>query len=283
MGWATWKILHGFFLFLAIGLQAATVRFDPCAAELAHSAITTDLYNGWAHWGHPYGENGNHHALFLAEVHNDRTGRNRVAFFKPRFLGDEDGWARSPMEYVAYVLNRKLAMDYIPPMAYRRGFGFNGQWFAEGAIIYRVPDTRRLLEVQESEWGLSKRAVLSDNRILNVLLQNPDGHFKNLLFGRHWVDGVFRPIFVDFGASFRHGTHVTMTHYPAFRNSEPVYWVREQTLERLRRLTWQDLRELSEFLSHDERREIFARRDGIVSFFDRLIAERGRNQVILQE
>ncbi|MGZ3653398.1 MAG: hypothetical protein ACXWSC_19690, partial [Bdellovibrionota bacterium] len=121
------------------------------AAEFAaHDAITRDLFNGRITSVRRFSQNDNKHGLYVVQIeavdHVTGEVRQREAFFKPRTWGDEDGWARAPMEYLAYDLNRKLDMDYVPPTAYRRGLHVeaDGQVFTEGAFILKAPEFKAL-------------------------------------------------------------------------------------------------------------------------------------------
>jgi hypothetical protein len=255
---------------------------DPAVAA-AHDAITTDLFNGYVTEGQMVRENGNAHNIYKVKIFNPRTGRFRDAYFKPRRYGDSGGWDRTPLEYVAYSMNRKIGLDYVPPVAYRYGLTINGKFFHEGALIYAMPEARILMDAPEAEWGMKKLAVISDSRVMNVLLGNPDGHFKNLLLGRHWVDGALKPAFIDFGAGLRPGANPTMVDYGAFRNSDAIYWVRRSTLDGLKRLSAADFGDLHGFLSDAEIQRILTSRDGIVSYFEDLRAKFGDGAVILDE
>lgn len=252
--------------------------------ENAHRAITEDLYLGHVVEAKRFSENGNRNELFKVVVYNPKTGRHREAFFKPRAFGDGGGWNRVTMEYVAYRLNRWLGMDYVPPVAYRRNIMINGQMYHEGALIFAVPGLRTLNEIQGSRMGhLSKEAVLSDNRIMSVLLQNPDAHEKNIGVGKHWADGQSEPLFLDFGASGKAGGGARMDHYDAWGNSQPVTRIRESTLHHLRRLNSDTHGEVAEFMSWDEYRRMLQTRDGILHYFENLMRSRGYENVVIFE
>lgn len=279
-----WIALLFFFSLVAhADVWKCNTILDGLETRPSHQSISNDLFQGNIIQGHPVSVDGNNHSLWKVEIYNPKTGRTRWAYFKPRSFGDEDGWGRVPMEYVAYALNRRLGMDYIPPTVYRKGINAGGTHFDEGALNFDVGGTRALYDTDEALWGRSKTAVQSDHRVLSVLLQNPDGHYKNLRLGTHWVHGMQRPIFIDFAASLRPGTKATMTDYNLFRNSESVDHIRKETFEKLKNLGWEDLSELREFVSDDEIRAIFKRRDGIVHYFDKLIHERGWDNVVLNE
>ncbi|MGZ3739646.1 MAG: hypothetical protein ACXVB9_09755 [Bdellovibrionota bacterium] len=246
------------------------------AAEFAaHDAITRDLFNGRITSVRRFSQNDNKHGLYVVQIeavdHVTGEVRQREAFFKPRTWGDEDGWARAPMEYLAYDLNRKLDMDYVPPTAYRRGLHVeaDGQVFTEGAFILKAPEFKALAALPGEKFAAAHDAVISDNRVLNVLMHNQDGHYWNLGSGKHWVDGEAHPVFIDWGASLRPGTKVSLTEYHAYGNSSPVDTVSRKTFEALQRLKAEDFRGMvdSNILSWDEAHQILGRRDGIVAYF----------------
>lgn len=252
----------------------------------AHQSITTDLFNGNAMHIERFTENGNRNAIFSGTLFNAQTGRYREIIFKPKTPDDGAGWNKVSNEYVAYVLNRILGMDYIPPMAYRKNLiSISGEEIGEGVTIFKVPHTSLLKEAPEIFWGRSREAVLSDNRILNVLLQNPDAHAKNLLIGSHWNDGELRPVFIDFGASFRKNQKpLTMDWYPAHGNTKPVLHIRERTLLYLKEVDFKVLQSrLGSFLSRSEIASIISNRDKILTYFARLSEKKPHQTIILRE
>jgi hypothetical protein len=254
------------------------------AAAPAHQAITTDLFNGEVITGRAMSENGNFNTIFKVVLRNPRTGRYREAIFKPRKADDGNGWNRVPMEYVAYELNRMLGMDYVPPVAYRYGLKLAGYQFQEGALIHFVPNATVLGEFAADALPISRAAIASDSRVLNVLLQNTDAHAKNLLAGPHWADGVMRPVFIDFGASLRPGAEISLTRATAAGNKDPMFWVREATLLRLHALERRTLeRVIGPFVNPDEISGILRRRDELLASFARLRRIYGDAAILLGE
>ena len=58
--------------------------------------------------------------------------------------------------------------------------------------------------------------------------------------------------------------------------------VRRSTFDALKNLNWDWMkRDIGEFVSDDEIRGMLARRDGIVSYFERLANERGWDKVVI--
>ena len=186
------------------------------------------------------------------------------------------------MEYVAYKLSRLLGMDLVPPAAYRTGgIEVDYKTFDEGAFMYWVDDAKELGEVGDFGkardtgcWGhgIDPRVVLSDTRVLDVLLQNSDRHSGHFLFGRHWTEGggsvdagdakhenekgkaskksvgnsprhgngvsplggtTYRPVLIDHAASFRREAFVSMEHDNAFQTGASTV-VKAGTYLRLR-------------------------------------------------
>jgi len=244
----------------------------------AHGAITSDLFNGKIVSIKRFSENDNRNSIFKVEIkgRDPFTGEIRVreAIFKPRFWGDADGWARTPMEYVAYELNLKLGMDIVPPTAYRKGLNFNmnGIQITEGAFLYKVPEFTPMSKFSTFSYGLSEAAIISDNRVLSVLMQNVDAHANNLGMGRHWVDGKMRPVFIDWSASLRKEANVFMDQYEAFGNSDIVNKIRPSTYESLQKLGPSDFLSMVEakFITNEEVLAILGRRDKILEYFDEL-------------
>ena len=105
--------------------------------DIAHEAISTDLFHGEVVTWRPFSENNNKNSMFELVIRNPRTGRFRTVLFKPRFRGDGHGWNRVPMEYVAYRLGRFLGTDLIPPVAYRRNITLGDHHFYEGAFYLK--------------------------------------------------------------------------------------------------------------------------------------------------
>lgn len=266
--------------------KSIQIRENERNEEIAHEAISTDLFHGEVVTWRPFSENNNKNSMFELVIRNPRTGRFRTVLFKPRFRGDGHGWNRVPMEYVAYRLGRFLGTDLIPPVAYRRNITLGHHHFYEGAFLFKVPRTHPLGKVESRIWDLEfnyekldKDLFLSDARVIDVLLQNPDRHINNFMRGKHWVDGVYRPFLIDHAASLKSGFDIRMTSNDAFRNG-PVVVFRERTIQHLRTLNEKKLRSMSEFLSEKEIRGIMVRRERILSHVDQLILENGADNVL---
>eukprot|EP00245_Coleochaete_scutata_P001380 TRINITY_DN11688_c0_g1_i2.p1 TRINITY_DN11688_c0_g1~~TRINITY_DN11688_c0_g1_i2.p1 ORF type:complete len:733 (-),score=140.77 TRINITY_DN11688_c0_g1_i2:561-2759(-) len=223
------------------------------------------------------------HESFITDLVDSRTGQKIEAMFKPRVEGDADGWHRAPVEYVAYELNLMLGMDYVPPVAYRKGGVVLGdRQFEEGAFIYYVSNTRPLKRVAAAGWGVSVARLLSDTRILDVLLNNSDRHHGHFLYGDHWADGKPRPVLIDHAAGFRKEAVVAMEHENAFQTGA-VRCVVAKTYLRLRFLEKEMVAsKFREVLSHTEISALMERRDQILSYLDQLVKERGYHRTVIE-
>jgi hypothetical protein len=260
-------------LLLVLAAGAAEARRFLDAIGAADRAIMEDLSNGAIVEAAPFGANGNMGKLWRVRV--EHNGRSRWAVFKPRSYGDRDGWARTPMEVAVYKLNRILGLDMVPPVAYRRNLTLGGQHFAEGALMLWVDDAHKVFGVPEHEWAPRREAFSSDLRILQALARDADNqNGANLVRGRHWKDGRYRVMKVDNEACMRWGAYVNLEHtHPEWG---PVTRFNRQTYDRLRELSFQDLKmDVGEFMSDDEIRDWLRTRDGLVQAIDR--EARGRD------
>ena len=84
--------------------------------------------------------------------------------------------------------------DYVPPVAYRRGgVEVCGRRYDEGALIFFVPRCSELRETPPEKWGVARDKLLSDTRVIDVLIHNSDrhhGHFQVGAGGRAVAGGM---------------------------------------------------------------------------------------------
>ena len=314
---------------LASAKTDAAVRGDTTKEqEEAHLEITKLLQNGKIVWVDAMSEiegKFGHPCYRLKIECNKGSGKTVDCVFKPAIEGNGDGWHRASMEYVAYKLSRMLGMDLVPPAAYRTGgIELDYKKFDEGAFMYWVDGADELEKTGDfrtaSEtgcWGegVDPRVVLSDTRVLDVLLHNSDRHSGHFLFGRHWTEGGprnaadegagaggvgnehgpdgkkrfaptlggshYRPVLIDHAASFRPEAFVSMEHENAFQTG-PTVVVKSTTYLRLRFLDAAVVkREFGYFLSDDEQKLLLQRRDTILEYLDNLVEERGYDEVVI--
>ena len=181
------------------------------------------------------------HSLKI-KIYNPRTGQTRDALFKPRPYGDGLVGIASRWNGAAYKINLLLGMDYTAAAYRSKALGnpitINGETFSEGAVLYMVPDAHELHTVPTREWALDhpfgvsdKELFLSDVRIFDFLMQNPDRHINNFLRGRHWKDGVYRPALIDQAAGLKGDATIEFLRGNDAFKSGAVTRIRPQTLE----------------------------------------------------
>mmetsp|Transcript_5867 Transcript_5867/g.16447 ORF Transcript_5867/g.16447 Transcript_5867/m.16447 type:complete len:329 (+) Transcript_5867:106-1092(+) len=232
------------------------------------------------------------HETLTVRLQDPDSADTITAVFKPRVQGDGKGWHRSPIEAVAYKLNLLLGMDSVPPVAYRTGgIDVDFQHYEEGAFIYFSDNASELQEHDESTWGVDKDILLSDIRVLDVLLHNSDRHHGHILMGDHWVEGHWdgpvwkgnpRPILIDHAAGFRKEALVTMKHENAFKTGA-VLRISARTYLRLRFLDAATIAcNFSRYLSEREMRELLMRRNAVLRYFDQLVEKNGYDNTVVE-
>lgn len=233
-----------------------------------HKEITETLYIGIPIKFKPFSANQNRNSLWIITVRNPKTGQTLEALFKPRFPGDGDGWNRPPMEYVSYEVNRQLGMDIVPPVAYRYNLSFGDQFFHEGSLQYFVQGASLLKNQPVTKWNVRTAEFISDARVLDILLQNPDRHDGNFIFGPHWTTLTEKPMLIDQAANMRKGTNMRLSTKGPF-NSNTISFFNTKTISRLRNLNWQMLSTLKPFISDEEIARILHHKEGILSYYDK--------------
>ena len=281
--------------FVALGAQALCIAANDlsCTRTAAASALSAEstathaelvsiLQQGRVVDSQPL--EGGHETHPSFKVLLEHRGKKSWAIFKPRIDGDGDGWHRATMEWVAYELSLMLGLDLVPPVAYRRGgVECHYQHFEEGAFIHFGPDAVELQEAPLDAWGVPQALLLSDTRILDVLLHNSDRHHGHFLFGPGWVAPHGKqPILIDHAAAFRKEAHVTLDHENAFRTG-PVRCVSSRTYLRLRFL---DARAIAArfagTLSTGEMRALLTRRNAVLERLDALVEVQGFAATVIE-
>ncbi|GLI63649.1 hypothetical protein VaNZ11_006647 [Volvox africanus] len=249
-------------------------------------------------------ENGFGHVSYLVTLEDKGTGKRIRAAFKPRVEGDCEGWHRVPIEVAAYQLNLLLGMDLVPPAVMRGDCDVDWTHYPQGgAFIYWCAGPRQLNTVSMSDWSVPGPVLLSDTRILDVLIQNSDRHAGHFLYAEHWADGDYAPqpygrggsgggssfwrgrmspVLIDHAAGFRQDAFVCLDHENAFLTG-PTRRISARTYLRLRFLDAPSLRTaLHGIITDEEIAALLSRRDAVLSFFDDLVAEQGYENVVLE-
>lgn len=222
----------------------------------------------------------------------DKKGRSCMAMVKPRVEGDCEGWHRTPIEVAAYRLNLLLGLDLVPPAVFRSECDVDWCHHEHGAtFIYWCPSAAELGDFPQRKWNIDPDVLLSDTRILDVLIQNSDRHKGHYLLGEHWAEGSessglwrgsMRPVLIDHAAGFRADAFVSLDHDNAFITG-PTARVSSKTYLRLRFLDQKSLTQaVGDYLTPLEIQDILHRRDSIIAYFDNLVNHQGYDAVVME-
>jgi hypothetical protein len=167
----------------------------------------------------------------------------------------------------AYALAELIGMDDMLPVYVER------KWKGEtGSLSWWLPV--KMDEVERHKQNLTAPDADAWNnqmykiRVFDQLVSDSDPNLTNVLIGENWK--IWR---IDFTRAFRYNKDL----------KDPKDLVRcdRQLLEKLKALDANALMEKTkQYLSKDQVKEVMARRDKIVAQFQKMIAEKGENEVL---
>jgi len=167
----------------------------------------------------------------------------------------------------AYALAELIGMDDMLPVYVER------KWKGEtGSLSWWLPvkmdeverHKQNLVAPDADAWNNQMYKI----RVFDQLVSDSDPNLTNVLIGENWK--IWR---IDFTRAFRFNKDV----------KEPKDLVRcdRQLLEKLKALDANELTEKTKkYLTKDEVKAVMARRDKIVAQFQKMIAEKGENEVL---
>jgi hypothetical protein len=182
-------------------------------------------------------------------------------------LNFRDYWG---YDIAGYRIAKLLGMDDMVPVYTERGW--NG---TTGVISWRVPDVqfdeadryRRKIDVPVSvldAWNKQMYKV----RVLTQLFYDMDPNLTNVLITKDWK--IWR---IDFSRSFR------LQH--DLRDPRELVQCDRQVLAKLRQLSYDQVLDATKpYLTKNEVKALIARRDKMVAYFDKLVAQKGESQVL---
>jgi hypothetical protein len=182
-------------------------------------------------------------------------------------LNFRDYWG---YDIAGYRVAKLLGMDDMVPVYTERKW--NGK---PGAISWRVSDVQfdeadrysRKIEVPAAvrdTWNKQMYKV----RVLTQLFYDVDDNLTNVLITNDWK--IWR---VDFSRAFR------LQH--DLRNSKDLVQCDRDVLAKLRQLSFDQVFDATKpYLTKDEVKALMARRDKMVAYFDKLVAQKGENEVL---
>jgi hypothetical protein len=168
----------------------------------------------------------------------------------------------------AYALAELIGMDDMLPVYVERKWGGN-----DGSLSWWLPV--KMDEVERHKQKLTAPDADAWNnqmykiRVFDQLVADTDPNLTNVLIGENWK--IWR---IDFTRGFRRDTNLTNPEKNLVRCDR-------QLLERLKALDENTLAEKTKrYLNKDEVNAVMARRDKIVAFYQKLIAEKGESAVL---
>ncbi len=169
----------------------------------------------------------------------------------------------------AYQLADMLGLDDMVPVYVERKW--NGK---EGSFGWWLPV--KMDEADRVRHKISVPAADSDSwnkqmykvRVLDQLVYDTDANLTNVLIGEDWK--IYR---IDFSRAFR--------TFKTLQSEKDLVQCDRQLFTKLKALDATELATRTKgFLTKEEVKAIMARRDKIVSHFQKLIAEKGENEVL---
>src|SRR6266571_1965759 len=167
----------------------------------------------------------------------------------------------------AYALAELLAMDDMLPVYVERKWGGNVgslSWWLPVKMDEAERHKQKLTAPDADAWNNQMYKI----RVFDQLVSDHDVNLTNVVIGEDWK--IWR---IDFSRAFRLSKELV----------DPKDLVRcdRQLLEKLKALDANALTEkTSHYLTKDEVKAVMARRDKIVAQFQKMIAEKGENEVL---
>lgn len=180
-----------------------------------------------------------------------------------RIMNFRDSYIFQP---AAYELARMLGLDNVPPSVRRRVFGESGSMTLWLENMRSEEDRRKAQSEPPDHLRWSRQMAIM--HVWDNLIFNFDRNQGNIL-----IDGDWNIWLIDHTRTFRRGDETPTLH--------KVRSCDRRLLERLRSLTEQEVKQrLNPYLSPPEIDFLMKRRDKVVAHIDRMIAERGEDQVL---
>jgi hypothetical protein len=180
-------------------------------------------------------------------------------------LNFRDWWG---YDIAGYRIAKLLGMDDMVPVYTERKW--NG---TTGAISWRVPDVQfdeadrhkqNLHPPDLDAWAKQMYRL----RVLTQLFYDMDANLTNVLITKDWK--IWR---IDFSRAFR------LQH--DLKDAKDLVQCDRQVLAKLRQLSYDQVFDATKpYLSKNEVKALIARRDKMVVYFDKLVAQKGESQVL---
>jgi hypothetical protein len=167
----------------------------------------------------------------------------------------------------AYGLAELLGMDdMLPVYVERKWEGKQGSlsWWLPAKMDESERHKQKLTAPDADAWNNQMYKI----RVFDQLVSDSDPNLTNVLIGENWK--IWR---IDFTRAFRHNKELN--------GPKDLVHCDRQLLEKLKALDANALTEkTSHYLTKDEVKAVMARRDKIVALFQKMVAEKGENEVL---
>ncbi len=166
-----------------------------------------------------------------------------------------------------YQLGKLLGMDDMIPVTVERKW--KGQigalsWWIPWKMMENMRRQQKLDPPDVDAWNKEMYKV----RVFDELIYDTDPNLTNVLITADWK--IWR---IDFTRAFR--------LYNDLQTPKNLVQCDRQLLEKLRKLDFDELYEKTKpHLTKSEAKAVIARRDKIVAYFEKLVAQKGENQVL---
>jgi hypothetical protein len=167
----------------------------------------------------------------------------------------------------AYALAELIGFDDMMPVYVEREWeGHRGSlsWWLPVKMDDAERVTQKLEPPDKEAWNNQMHKI----RVFDELVYDTDANLTNILIGEDWK--LWR---IDFTRAFR--------TYKELKDPKNLLRCERQLFEKLKALNANELTEnTKQYLTKDEMKAVMARRDKIVAYFQKLIAEKGENEVL---
>ena len=167
----------------------------------------------------------------------------------------------------AYALAELVGLDdMLPIYVERRWKGTPGSlsWWLPAKMDEAERVKQKIAPPDPDAWDNQMYKI----RVFDQLVYDDDPNVTNVLIGEDWK--IWR---IDFSRAFR--------HYKNLRDPEDLVRCDRQLFEKLKALDANELaRKTEHYLSKDEVQDVMARRDKIVALFQKMISEKGEQEVL---
>ena len=167
----------------------------------------------------------------------------------------------------AYTISEMLGIDdMLPVYVERKWKGHLGSlsWWLPVKMDEEERTKSQVSPPDQEAWNKQMYRV----RVFDELIYDTDANMTNVLIGPEWQ--IWR---IDFTRAFR--------TYTDLRKPANLVRCDRRLLEKLKELNGSELEERTRhYLTKDEARAVMARRDKIVKQFQKLVSEKGENEVL---